>query len=338
MPYTSPRKRARILLLRKTAASLRSIANDTGVPKSTVEDIVKKHFKTDECYLVKAKSGRPRIFGPADSRLAARELLTLKCRDATEVQRTTFPHVSPHTVRRALKAQGLNAYRPRKKPLLTEKNMAKRREWAGQHDEWSEEDWGQVIFSDESKFNLVGSDGHRVVWRKPGEELDPRFVNKTVKHGGGNVMVWGCVTQRGVGRLHRIDGIMDSALYIEILKETYLGTLKDHGIKVKEVYFQQDGDPKHRSKMTSEWIKKKRIDLLPWAPSSPDMNIIEHVWDHLDKKVRSRKNLPRNRNEFWEALEEEWYAIDVEYIKGLYASMPRRVQALKEAQGGYTKY
>ena len=56
-----------------------------------------------------------------------------------------------------------------------------------------------VLFSDESKFNLVGSDGHLWCWRRPGEEFDSCFTKKVVKHGGGNIMVWGCLTAKGVG-------------------------------------------------------------------------------------------------------------------------------------------
>ncbi len=85
-------------------------------------------------------------------------------------------------------------------------------------------------------------------------------------------------------------------------------------------------------------MKKKQIDLLPWAPSSPDMNIIEHVWDHLDHLVRMQNLLPRNKEEFWVALQEEWYGISLKYIKKLYESMPHWVEALKKAKGEYTKY
>ena len=58
------------------------------------------------------------------------------------------------------------------------------------------------MFSDESKFNLFGSDGCQWRWREPGQANDARYTNKTVKHGGGSVMVWGCITCHGVGWLH----------------------------------------------------------------------------------------------------------------------------------------
>ncbi|GFV00458.1 DDE_3 domain-containing protein [Trichonephila clavipes] len=48
--------------------------------------------------------------------------------------------------------------------------------------------WNEVIFSDESKFNIFGSDGRRMVWRKPNTSHHPKYTIPTVKHGGGSVM------------------------------------------------------------------------------------------------------------------------------------------------------
>ncbi len=44
----------------------------------------------------------------------------------------------------------------------------------------------------------------------------------TVKHGGGSVLMWGCMSAAGVGELHFIDGIMNSRMYCSILKEKML--------------------------------------------------------------------------------------------------------------------
>jgi hypothetical protein len=56
--------------------------------------------------------------------------------------------------------------------------------------EWTEEDWANVAFSDESKFNLFGSNGRLWCLRRDGDTLPLIFTNKKVKHGGGSVTVW----------------------------------------------------------------------------------------------------------------------------------------------------
>ncbi|KAJ7923165.1 hypothetical protein B0H13DRAFT_1571840, partial [Mycena leptocephala] len=55
-------------------------------------------------------------------------------------------------------------------------------------------------------------------------------------------------------------------------------------------------------------------------------------WDHLDRKVRAWRPLPSSEDELWRALQ-EWAAIDEGYITRLYKSMPRRVQAIHDANG-----
>jgi len=64
-------------------------------------------------------------------------------------------------------------------------------------------------------------------------------------------MVWGCITPYGVGHLHRIKGIMDAVKYVDILKSSLIGTLHYFGIKPHVIYFQQDNDLKHMSKLAN---------------------------------------------------------------------------------------
>ena len=41
-------------------------------------------------------------------------------------------------------------------------------------------------------------------------------LNPTVKHGGGSILVWGCLTVNGVGDLVRIYRIMNAEKYKEL--------------------------------------------------------------------------------------------------------------------------
>ena len=40
-----------------------------------------------------------------------------------------------------------------------------------------------------------------MVWRSPRKEFDPKSTIPTIKQSGGSVMIWGCFTRRGVGKL-----------------------------------------------------------------------------------------------------------------------------------------
>ncbi|PFH49187.1 hypothetical protein AMATHDRAFT_148274, partial [Amanita thiersii Skay4041] len=70
---------------------------------------------------------------------------------------------------------------------------------------------------------------------------------------------------------------------------------------------------------------------LPWLPSSPDMNIIEHVWDQLDTLVHACNPLPCNQDGMWITLQEEWATFPQQALDTLFESMPCHVAALVKA-------
>jgi len=78
-------------------------------------------------------------------------------------------------------------------------------------------EWRKVLFSDESKFQLFGSDGRKYVRRPTGTRYNSRYQIPTIKHGGGNVMVWGSFSYDGIGPLVEIKGTMDAIMYRDIL-------------------------------------------------------------------------------------------------------------------------
>ena len=100
-------------------------------------------------------------------------------------------------------------------------------------------------------------------------------------------MVWGCFAASGPGRLAIIDGTMNS-LYQKILKENIRPSVRDLKLKRSWV-MQQDNDPKHTSKSTSEWLKRNKMEVLERPSQSPDLNPIDMLWHDLEQSVHARK-------------------------------------------------
>lgn len=313
----------------------------TGVPIATVNRVCQTR-KTEQELADKAKSGRPRKLGAREDRLVARKVIQKGTGTSVALARDLAPNlpqpVSAKTIGRSLQRQGFKAGPQTKKPQLSVTHRQKRLDWARSHRNWTVEDWKKVIFSDESKFNIFGSDGRTWCWKKVGQRLAPHAVKPTVKHGGGSIMIWGCMTWDGVGNITLIEGKMNSEVYQKILEEEYLDTLEDKGKSVSETILQQDNDPKHTSGSTRAWLEEKNIQVLPWAPQSPDMNPIEHLWNEVDRRLRRLPELPKNREDLWNKLLAVWIGIEPEFVQRLITSMPDRVAALEQAKGGYTRY
>jgi hypothetical protein len=160
----------------------------------------------------------------------------------------------PNTVHCHLKKVGMKAVVKSKHPLLSAKHRKARLDFAYAHKDWTLEDWKQVIWSDETKINRLGSDGCKWPWKMAGEGLSDRLVEGTVKFGGGSLMLWGCMTWNGVGYATKIDGRMDGDLYLQILKDELQDSLEFYDLNPSDVIFQQDNDPKHTCKKVKEWL------------------------------------------------------------------------------------
>ena len=68
-------------------------------------------------------------------------------------------------------------------------NKKKRLAWAKKHEQWTLDQWKSVLWSDESKFEIFGSNRHVFVLRRVVERMISPCVVPTVKHGGGGVGV-----------------------------------------------------------------------------------------------------------------------------------------------------
>ena len=187
-----------------------------------------------------------------------------------------------------------------------------------------------MFFSDETKVCCFGLDGQESTWKLQGEAL---------KHGGGHVMIWGCMSWAGVGRLVKIDSIMDKELYISILDEDLQGSLEDVGLTLQDIIFQQDNDPKHTAKATTKWLEEHDVLVMKWPFQPPDLNPIEHVWVILKRRLISEyEEPPSGIIELWERIQEQWHQISVDDIRKLIESMPDRCEVVIQDKGGHTKY
>lgn len=327
-----------ILSLASNGYSTRSIASKTGIGKSTIAQYLQNILPNRSI----PSAGRPSKLSSTDQRVILSQITTGRSANAVQAMKhinTVISHpVCTQTVRNVLKKNSYKAVTKKKKPLLSAVHRKKRLDFAFKYREWTVEDWARVVWSDETKINRIGSDGKQWMWKKAGEGLIEREVQSTVKHGGGNIMVWGCMGWDGVGRLAEVEGRMNADQYVDILEENLLPSLDEFETPTEDLIFQQDNDPKHTSKKAQKWIKDNNIPLLDWPPQSPDISPIEHLWHHIKMELCKYPTHAKGVWEIWERVAEVWNDIPVEVVRNLIESMPRRIAAVIKAKGGHTKY
>ena len=120
---------------------------------------------------------------------------------------------------------------------------------------WTKRKWSKVLFTDESKFDLFGSNRRTFVRRLANERYKKECLTPTVKHGGGNIMVWGGKCTKGVTQLKRVEGIMDKKMYHSIL--VYRAIPEGKRLLGKGFVFQEDNDPKHSSNYCRNYLATK---------------------------------------------------------------------------------
>lgn len=139
-------------------------------------------------------SGRPRKTTPGQTRLIVRQAKKDPFMTAVEVRQYAQDNLgltmTDRTARNILIRAGLRGRVPAKKPWISKKNRAARMKFANDHKDWTVQQWARILWSDESKNNLFGSDGIRFVRRPAGKRFDKKYTRPTVKHSA-SVMPWG---------------------------------------------------------------------------------------------------------------------------------------------------
>jgi len=196
------------------------------------------------------------------------------------------------------------------------------------------------------------------VIRPKGERLNPKYVKKTFKSAQVKVMVWACFTGERLGPLIVCEeGGVGANEYEDILYDGLFSLIDDllkppespETIQVADkntIIFMQDNATCHKAREVLDFLGEYQVPVMKWPPQSPDLNPIENLWTEFKaafhKRFMELFNHPSKsleaRYRYSEVLNEVWYTMGQSLVDRLIESMPRRVQAVIEAHGGWIKY
>ena len=325
--------RIQIIALRNSGHSMSKIANQLKVSKKSVSVILKR-WREEETIRPRRRLGPKSKLTASDKRHIAIHAKQNPKLTRQQLKDELNLDVSLSIISKALKEHGLKCYVARKKPLISEKNRKARLDFAKKYIGKPISFWKKVLFTDESRFAGKNDGRTERIIRQKGRAFERGLTKTTVET---NVMmtVWGAMGYISIGKLVKIDGIMDAKKYMSILDEGLLPSVTMNGW-TRQYTLQMDNDPKHTSKAAMEYYKKHQLNLLPWPSQSPDLNPIEHLWDEVSRRMKGSSRLSQKQYE--QKVMDVWSEISSSYIQKLINSMPRRLAAVMKAKGGNTRY
>ncbi len=199
-----PMLRRKIVEQYQKGVSQRKIAKSLKLSSSTVHNIIQR-FRESGTISVRKGQGRKTILDARDLRALGRHCITY--RNATVMEITTWAQeyfqktLSVNTIHRAIRCCRLKLYRSKKKPYLNMIQKRRRFLWAKAHLKWTVAKWKTVLWSDESKFEvLFGKLGCHVIRTKEDKDNPSCYQHSVQKPA--SLMVWGCMSACGMGSLH----------------------------------------------------------------------------------------------------------------------------------------
>ncbi|GFV60574.1 transposable element Tcb2 transposase [Trichonephila clavipes] len=261
-------------------------------------------------------SGRPRGTTPADDRyivLQARRKRRQKTAGeiARHTTQATGRPISRFTVARRLHGGGLFARRPVRCVPLAPAHRRRRSLCCREHRNWRDNEWGRVLFTDESRFSL-SSDSHRIhIWRERGSRNHPSNIIERDRYGGRGVLVWGGIMLGSPTDLHIFDaGSVNGTRYCNEILLSYVRLFR--GAMGLQFLFMDDNAPCHRTVAAEQLLESRRLA----ARTLPPVTI---------REVRL-------------ALQDEWAAMPQQLIDTLILSMGRRCETCLAVKGDHIPY
>ena len=342
--------RGRAIGMIEAGMKQKKVAEAVGVSLRTLEYWWANYKKTGSVSK-KKRTGRPRVLGRIEKIIISKSVGKKRqsCRKLSKRMRAKNLQGSKDTINHLLRKDlGLKAFHRRKMPKLTEKHVKDRLAFCKKVKNWTMDQWKQVVFSDESPFELYHPPNSKndVIWSQDKNEIEHVPVVKFSP----KVMVWGAMSFAGLTELRVVPQgqsvnqeyycteILEGNLFPRMRKTLLMGSKFDVKLvpDMSEMIFQQDGARAHTALRTQRLLQERIPHFWSkemWPPNSPDLNLIENLWSILGDKVDEEKDQPSTIQGLEKILKTAWKKISTETLQNLFFSMPGRIQAVLEAKG-----
>ncbi|UOH83216.1 hypothetical protein LQV05_005935 [Cryptococcus neoformans] len=218
-------------------------------------------------------------------------------------------NVSVTTIVKIAHEHGFNRRIMRRKPHLSPKTVAKRKEWARNN---MKRDWRDVVFTDECALELGGGSTRQPrTTRRAGDAYAPQHILPTFHSGRQSLMVWGAISYYQKFLLLRLPLAPSTVKNGVRTKAECLNGLRYTEMVIKGALGGEGG-------------------IFRSLRSSGFENILS--------KVAASPRVATSLDELWEQIQKAWDEIDLEQVRDPIDEMEQRRVAVWKAQGKSTKY
>ncbi len=175
----------------------------------------------------------------------------------------------------------LKLYHAKRKPYVNMVQKRRRVLWAKAHLKWTVSKWKSVLWSDESKFDILVGNHGRCVLRAKEEETFQRVISIQFK----SQHLWWYGVHKCIqyGQLACFGRHYECWKVYKGFRATYapLQTMCISAGQCKTTYCSYYNS-----------IRSRRVRLLNWPACGPDLSPIGNIWRIIKRKIRQRR--PQN--------------------------------------------
>lgn len=309
-----------------TSRSISNISRTLGVSRFSVRNVLNKYRRTQSVDNVHS-GGRKRKLSASEERKVLNQ--AKKGKTSPQIAQNLETKAGVRTLRRTIRSSGLRWLRNQTTDAITPEQAAKRVEFCHAMKDFN---WKTAVFTDEKTFSLDSIPTHS--WQQPGKR---RKVG--VRRHPPKLHVWGGIGHYFWTDLYFFTTNLDARLYQSIVNSRLPPKyFRDCPRKLRRSWvFVQDNDPKHRAKKMKELLDDIAPDRIQnWPSNSPDFNIMEDAWGHLD--LKARESTATTISGLKRVLTKAWNDYSLSKIRNSVASLPARLQQAIERNGERTDY
>ncbi|GFW99803.1 transposable element Tcb2 transposase [Trichonephila clavipes] len=142
--------------------------------------------------------------------------------------------------------------------------------WCRSRGNWTALEWNQVVFSNESRFNISSDDNPVRGWRPRAERLNSAFVLQRHTAPTAGVMESGAIAFNSRSPLVLICVTMTAQRYVHDNLQPHVLPLMQ---RLPRAIFQQDNDRPQTARVAQDCLRT--VTTFPWHTRSPELSPIE---------------------------------------------------------------